>query len=404
MAASPNETLKVVTLNCWGIPFISKHVQERFAAIGDRLNEGNYDVVALQEVWSQDNYKALIDKCNQSLPYSHYFHSGHIGAGICVFSKHPITHALTLPYTLNGRPYMISHGDWFAGKALGMCKIHLEDLEKQFVVMVTHTHAEYSYKHLKKEYVVHRTAQACELGMAANLFTECKAADGALILGDFNFRPKSLGYRVLQTLSAMRDSWVEVHGDENDVIGTTSDRPDNRYSARHKDYEFPNGQRIDMIWFSGNLKPKECRIRPWGAEISEGSGIPFSDHEPVQAIFELTKDAAEKASVEKEEIEKLGEEVTEIMQNGINHLNKYQLFAVMLLGLLCVLLYVVVCFTDLPVLLNLVLIVAVLLSLLFCVLQLMQTIPTEINKCLGVIANVATWPSDPQILHNHKVQ
>ena len=112
----------------------------------------------------------------------------------------------------------------------------------------------------------------------------------------------------------------------------------------------------------------------------------------------------EKRSVEKEDVEKLGEEVTEIMQTGINQLNKYQLITVMLLGLLCAVLYVVVCFIDLPVLLNLFLIAATLSLLVFSVFQLMHTIPTEVNKCLGTIANVATWPSDSQILHNHLVQ
>ena len=123
-----------------------------------------------------------------------------------------------------------------------------------------------------------------------------------------------------------------------------------------------------------------------------------------QVLFDIVDDPVEKTPVEKEYVEKLGEEVTEIMQKGINDLNKYQLFAVMLLGLLCAVLYVTVCFLDLPVMLNLLLIVVTLLMLVFCICQLMHTIPIEVNKCLGTIANVATWPSDSQILHNHKVQ
>ena len=83
---------------------------------------------------------------------------------------------------------MVTHGDWFAGKSLGMCKVHLEDTQRRYIVMVTHTHAEYSYKHMKKEYLVHRTSQACELGMAANILTDSNSADGAVLMGDFNFR------------------------------------------------------------------------------------------------------------------------------------------------------------------------------------------------------------------------
>lgn len=44
--------LRFLTLNIWGIPFISKSIPERLDALIKHLNSsaGNYDVIALQEV------------------------------------------------------------------------------------------------------------------------------------------------------------------------------------------------------------------------------------------------------------------------------------------------------------------------------------------------------------------
>ena len=399
----PVESIKVLTLNCWGIMYVSKNIKERFEAICDRLNDNDYDIVGLQEVWTQEQYNMIIDKCSEALPYSHYFHSGMIGSGLCVFSKHPITHAMTLPYSLNGRPNAITHGDWFAGKALGFCRVHFEDWNRQYAFLVTHTHAEYSYKHLKKEYKFHRTAQFCELAMAANNFTDIKSISGTILLGDFNCRPDGLGYKIMNAISGMNESWTSLHGDENDVIATTSDRPDNLYTKRHRaDYAFPNGQRIDQVWFSGKLKPKECRIRPWGHEIKPNSNIPFSDHEPVQVTFDCISEDAQKSEVSAEQIEALGAEVSEIFRNGMNDLNKYQIWAVIILGLLCAVLYADICFVVLPFMLQYMIALLLIVVLAFYVFQLMFTIPCEVNKCVGAIANVATWPSNPQILsHNN---
>ncbi len=396
----PVETLKVLTLNCWGIPYISKNIGERFEAICKQLNDNNYDIVGLQEVWSQEQYQLIIDSCSSVLPFSHYFHSGLIGSGLCVFSKHPITHAMNIPYALNGRANAITHGDWFAGKALGFCRIHVEDWNRHYVLLITHTHAEYSYKHLRKEYLVHRTAQFCELAMSVNTFNDSKSSSGTILLGDFNCRPDGLGCQILKAVSGLQDSWSFIHGAENEVVGTTSDRPDNLYSKRHRDYEFPNGQRIDQVWFCGKLKPKESRIRPWGHEIKPNSNIPYSDHEPVQVVFECTQDSLKAPETTLEDVENLGIEVTNIFKKGIDELYKYQVFAVVILGILCALLYVDICFLDLPFMADYLIAVVLIAMLVFYAFQLMFTIPLEVNKCCGAIANVATWPSNPQILHH----
>jgi len=53
------------------------------------------------------------------LPHSHYFHSGVIGSGMCLFSCSPLTSVQYYPWSINGTPHKVHHGDWWGGKGLG---------------------------------------------------------------------------------------------------------------------------------------------------------------------------------------------------------------------------------------------------------------------------------------------
>lgn len=57
-----------------GIPLVSHDRNVRIAAIGCLLAGGDYDLVSLQEVWSEDNYHTIRDRVKEVLPYSHYFY------------------------------------------------------------------------------------------------------------------------------------------------------------------------------------------------------------------------------------------------------------------------------------------------------------------------------------------
>lgn len=80
-------SLNVFTLNCWGIPVVSKNRIERIEAISKYLSEGGHNIVCLQEIWSEKDYLYLKENLKPVLPYSHYFYSGVLGSGLCVFSK-----------------------------------------------------------------------------------------------------------------------------------------------------------------------------------------------------------------------------------------------------------------------------------------------------------------------------
>lgn len=57
-----------------GIPLVSHDRNVRIDAIGCLLSSGDYDLVALQEVWSEANYHTIKEKVKHVLPYTHYFY------------------------------------------------------------------------------------------------------------------------------------------------------------------------------------------------------------------------------------------------------------------------------------------------------------------------------------------
>lgn len=115
--------LTALTLNCWGIAGVSKDRRSRIVAIANHLTLGNYDFVFLQEVWVEDDFQIIVQKVTSIYPYSHYFHSGVIGGGVCILSKAKIVDVYFHAWSLNGYIHKIQHGDWFGGKGVGLCTV-----------------------------------------------------------------------------------------------------------------------------------------------------------------------------------------------------------------------------------------------------------------------------------------
>lgn len=57
-----------------GIVGISKDRVERMRAIAETLASGRFDVVCLQELWSEDDYNDITQRVDNILPYTHYFY------------------------------------------------------------------------------------------------------------------------------------------------------------------------------------------------------------------------------------------------------------------------------------------------------------------------------------------
>ncbi|XP_026747376.1 putative neutral sphingomyelinase [Trichoplusia ni] len=278
-------TVNVFTLNCWGIPVVSKNRKERFEAIAKYLQESSHTIVCLQEVWSEFDYLNLKDSLKGVLPYSHYFYSGVNGSGLCVFSKWMIQDVFFHQWTLNGYIHKIHHGDWFGGKGVGLCRI--KHGNRLINVYCTHLHAEY---HEDDIYLAHRVLQAHSTAELVNLTTA--PADISILAGDLNATPGDISYKIITQLPKLIDPFCIEHKqiDFNNLnqVGT-SDNANNSYSDPRLCKTNPEGKRIDHILYKVNAA--------WEAEVVNlGNPLPtrvpnkefsYSDHNAVSVQIHL---------------------------------------------------------------------------------------------------------------------
>ncbi|XP_068774084.1 sphingomyelin phosphodiesterase 2 isoform X2 [Struthio camelus] len=283
MEEDPALQLRVFDLNCWAIRYLSKRRQERVQLIGDTLCQEGFDLVLLQEVWSEQDYGVLKEKLGGCYPFSHYFRSGVIGSGLCIFSRFPILDTFLYQYSLNGYPYMLQHGDWFCGKSVGLVVIKISGII--FNIYVTHLHAEYCRE--KDAYLPHRVVQAWEL--AQFIRHTSKAADVVLLGGDLNMHPEDVGIRLLRGWTGLRDAFAEAKRFEGCEDGCTL-VPDNCFTAKTELLPFPPGIRIDYILYKAASRfAVKCEELRTTTGTAPGKDIPYSDHEAVMATLRVRR-------------------------------------------------------------------------------------------------------------------
>ncbi|KAM8977258.1 sphingomyelin phosphodiesterase 2 [Pelodytes ibericus] len=274
--------LRVLDLNCWALRFLSKKRKERMALIGQLVIKEGYDIVLLQEVWSDVDYAEMRCCFSKVLRHAHHFKSGVIGSGLCIFSRFPIIDCLQHQFSLNGYPYMMNHGDWFCGKAVGMVK--LQAYGYLCHVYITHLHAEYSREN--DSYKSHRILQSWEL--AQFIRHTSVGSDIVLLAGDLNMHPEDLGLRLVREWTELKDAYTECAKYEGPPDGCTL-LPCNPYTDPHELRNFPRGIRIDYVMYqSASGVSVTCQLVTTGCK-SAGDNIPFSDHEIVTATFRLQR-------------------------------------------------------------------------------------------------------------------
>ncbi|KAK0278442.1 phospholipase C type enzyme [Friedmanniomyces endolithicus] len=107
-------SLRIISLNCWGLKFISTHRSARLLEIGRQLAQASPTptLVGFQECWTQADYLAIRSLTTHILPYGKFYYSGIFGSGLAILSKWPIEESSMYRYPLNGRPSAFHRGDW----------------------------------------------------------------------------------------------------------------------------------------------------------------------------------------------------------------------------------------------------------------------------------------------------
>ncbi|KAK4548986.1 hypothetical protein LTR36_008759 [Oleoguttula mirabilis] len=200
-------SIRVISFNCWGLKFISKHRHARLVEIGHQLAAASPapSIVGLQECWTQQDYLAIRELTKHVLPYGKFYWSGIFGGGLAILSKWPIEESTMYRYPLNGRPAAFFRGDWYVGKGVACARIRIGAGTKDVVeVFCTHLHAPYESEP-NDSYICHRTAQAWEIAKLMRHAAE--RGHMVLGLGDFNMIPMSLAHRLIEAHSPVRDIW-----------------------------------------------------------------------------------------------------------------------------------------------------------------------------------------------------
>uniref|UniRef100_A0AC34FQI9 Sphingomyelin phosphodiesterase n=1 Tax=Panagrolaimus sp. ES5 TaxID=591445 RepID=A0AC34FQI9_9BILA len=288
-----NLSVHVATLNCWALPqpwpFGSKHRRFRIDALIEALKESSFDIVCLQELWSENDFLRIVEQVSHIFPHRHYFHSGYTGSGTCLLSRWKIQSTLIHRYSLNGFPHHVHRGDWFGGKVVGLAEIIVEGY--RLCVYTTHLHAEYNRDN--DLYLPHRLSQAFELAQFVRHTS--RDADLLILTGDFNIEPDDLGYHLIRNLANVHDAWLnrEVCPDDCDLpSGMTCDRPDNCYTPKAMLKKKHLGKRLDYILYQSIQKPFDLVYCDNCFDVIPGEKrINYSDHLGVCAMFRLNKEA-----------------------------------------------------------------------------------------------------------------
>ncbi|CAI8498966.1 unnamed protein product [Hanseniaspora opuntiae] len=190
----PNkDSIKLLTFNTWGLKKVSKFRNERFEAIISLLSgkntpnlkpiiegletDSDFDIIALQEVWTTNNRERIIEKLS-SLYNCRFFSSGIItGPGLGTLTKFPIVDTWLLKFGINGVPWAVNRGDFFVGKSIG----------------------------------VQRDQSA-----------------SVVLVGDLNSKPGSLPYRIMTRMTGLVDSFVSDYQFVNSYL-------DAKNGAIHRD-------------------------------------------------------------------------------------------------------------------------------------------------------------------------
>ncbi|KAK3903073.1 Endonuclease/exonuclease/phosphatase [Staphylotrichum tortipilum] len=212
----PPPEINLVSLNCWGLKYISKLRRERLSEIGRQLAIASPQphIVALQECWTEEDYLSIRRQTRFILPYGKFYHSAALGGGLAILSRWPIEESSMFRYPLNGRPTAFWRGDWYVGKGVACAKIRYGPAPKQVIeVFNTHTHADYEGARPDNSYSCHRAAQSWEI--AKLMRGAAERGHLVLAMGDFNMIPMSLEHQLVTNVSAVRDVWRVLHPDSS---------------------------------------------------------------------------------------------------------------------------------------------------------------------------------------------
>ncbi|XP_047125837.1 putative neutral sphingomyelinase isoform X2 [Hydra vulgaris] len=320
--------IKVLTLNVWGLLYISKDVEERMDALAEELKNGEYDIIALQEVWVYRHFELICAKTKHVYPYCHYFHSGFLGSGCASLSRYPIIDTFFIQYKYGGNFWNVFYGDWFAGKGLGC--ILIQHPLKEIYVFNTHLHASYPNDSFKEC----RTLQLYQTTQILKHMT--RPNDAVIFCGDFNHTPDEIGIKALSLLTNLSDTY-DIASSKISLCHTINPLSNSYLSSE----EIPS--RIDYTFVSKHFQCTRCDL---AMQKIPGKSINFSDHEgyATTLIFDPKVDSVE--NLENPTYYNMLKTLHKVIMEGELRANKVHRRKIGLVILLVLFVFMPIIFTD----------------------------------------------------------
>ncbi|KAH6917592.1 inositol phosphophingolipids phospholipase C [Coprinopsis sp. MPI-PUGE-AT-0042] len=310
MSSPISRHIRVFTLNCWGLKYITTQREERINAIASFLSSSPYDIVCLQELFVERDFEVIRQAVSNNLPFYKQFHGGAVGRGMATFSRYPIIASTVQAYSLNGSPLDLKGADWFAGKGAGSVLVK-HPLLGELEIFNTHFFSEGGDdgpEHQRS----HRIVNAWEFAK----FVKQSAEMGRHVIaaGDLNSEPYTLPITVVLEHGGLIDTWGSLHAAGSEkarnsmrpqdallAYGLTYDSPLNTFSTRGTpSTPSPQGKRLDYIMFRNPWQSPSPSSRPRLAlkdarvaltECIPGRTFSYSDHFGVEALFDIEDSA-----------------------------------------------------------------------------------------------------------------
>ncbi|KAF9531896.1 Endonuclease/exonuclease/phosphatase [Crepidotus variabilis] len=286
--------IRCVSLNCWGLKFVAKNLEQRIDYIIEELVKSDYDIIALQEIWVFAHYEKVQRAVTNRLPHSKFFYSGALGAGLAIFTRFPIIETGMQPYSLNGLPIDVAGGDWFVGKGAAHIVI-LHPLLGQVQIFNTHLFA--------KGGQPHQIVNAWEYARLARSAAE--VGRFVIGLGDYNATPTELPITIIRDYAGLTDTWPVCYPNVNqntitdpleavDRLGITADSPLNTWTAGKSYAQGTLGKRLDYVWYRQPNRPGQVIpiVRAIQSKVvlkdrCPGQNYSYSDHFGLEATLEI---------------------------------------------------------------------------------------------------------------------
>ncbi|MCR4328515.1 MAG: endonuclease/exonuclease/phosphatase family protein [Patescibacteria group bacterium] len=179
--------MTLLTLNCFGVPLVAPRASERMRLIVHHIQSLNPDIVCLQEIflpWHKRIFSTALQQWrHRYIPRNGIFGTG---AGLCIFSKFPMSNATFNEFSDVGRWSSITLADKLVEK--GWMEISF-DTPRPFRIFHTHLTCNYAGDY----HPIHRIAriQRIQLYEMSTAVRKVPRHIPAFIVGDLNVPPES---------------------------------------------------------------------------------------------------------------------------------------------------------------------------------------------------------------------